>query len=74
MVGSLPAMDVHWIRGKDERPCREILTFYNAIANNGTMVKPIFVEEMHSHGKVVKKFRPEVLINHILFEGEHRFR
>jgi cell division protein FtsI (penicillin-binding protein 3) len=43
----------------------QILAFYNAIANNGTMVKPIFVEEMRSHGKVVRRFHPEVLNNHI---------
>ena len=29
------------------------------------MVKPIFVEEMRSHGKVVKEFQTEVLNNHI---------
>jgi cell division protein FtsI (penicillin-binding protein 3) len=29
------------------------------------MVKPIFVEEMRSHGKVVKRFHPEVMNNHI---------
>lgn len=43
----------------------QILAFYNAIANNGVMVKPMFVEEMRSHGKVVKKFQPEVLNSHI---------
>lgn len=43
----------------------QILTFYNALANDGTMVKPIFVEEMRSHGKVVRKFHTEVLNNHI---------
>jgi len=43
----------------------QILTFYNAICNDGTMVKPIFVEEMRSHGKLVRKFQPEVLNSHI---------
>ena len=43
----------------------QILAFYNAIANKGTMVKPMFVEEMKSHGKVVRKFQPEVLNSHI---------
>ncbi|MCP4314095.1 MAG: transpeptidase family protein [Bacteroidetes bacterium] len=43
----------------------QILAFYNSIANNGTMVKPMFVEEMRSHGKVVRKFQPEVINNHI---------
>ena len=43
----------------------QILAFYNAVANNGKMVKPIFVEEMRSHGKMVKRFDTEVLNNHI---------
>ena len=43
----------------------QILALYNAVANNGKMVKPVFVEEMRSHGKTVKKFQTEVLNNHI---------
>jgi len=43
----------------------QILAFYNAIANDGKMVRPIFVEEMRSHGKTIKRFPPEVLNNHI---------
>ncbi|MFH0759562.1 MAG: penicillin-binding protein [Bacteroidota bacterium] len=43
----------------------QILAFYNAIANDGKMVRPIFVEEMRSHGKTVKRFSTEVLNNHI---------
>jgi len=43
----------------------QMLAFYNAVANNGKMVRPIFVEEMRSHGKTVKRFSTEVLNNHI---------
>ncbi|MEN8227055.1 MAG: penicillin-binding protein [Bacteroidota bacterium] len=43
----------------------QILAFYNAVANNGKMVQPLFVEEMRSHGKTVKRFDPEVLNNRI---------
>ncbi len=43
----------------------QILAFYNAVANNGKMVKPLFLEEIRSHGKVVKKGETEVLDNHI---------
>ncbi len=43
----------------------QILALYNAVANNGKMVKPIFVEELRSHGKTVKRFDTEVLNNHI---------
>lgn len=39
----------------------QILAFYNAVANNGKMVKPMFVKELRYHGKVVKRFDTEVL-------------
>ncbi|HKK63712.1 MAG TPA: penicillin-binding protein 2, partial [Bacteroidales bacterium] len=41
----------------------QVLTFYNAVANNGKMVKPRFVEEISYHGESVKRFKSEVL-NH----------
>jgi len=43
----------------------QMLAFYNAVANDGKMVRPVFVEEMQSHGKTVKRFSTEVLNNHI---------
>lgn len=43
----------------------QILALYNAVANDGKMMKPIFVEEIRSHGKVIKKGESEVLNNHI---------
>ena len=39
----------------------QILAFYNAVANNGKMVKPRFVQEIRYHGNVVKRFETEVL-------------
>ena len=39
----------------------QILTFYNAIANNGRMVKPLFVKEIRKLGKVIETFNPVVL-------------
>ena len=36
-------------------------TFYNAVANNGKMVKPKFVKEVREHGIPVKKFKTHVL-------------
>lgn len=38
-----------------------ILTFYNAIANNGKLMKPYLVEAVEKNGKVVKKLGPVVL-------------
>lgn len=40
----------------------QILTFYNAVANNGRMVKPMFVKELRFRGRSIKKFDPEVLV------------
>lgn len=39
----------------------QILTFYNAVANNGIMMKPIFVKELRKRGSTVKKFDSEQL-------------
>jgi cell division protein FtsI (penicillin-binding protein 3) len=39
----------------------QTLTFYNAIANNGKMVKPRFVKEIRYHGKLVRRYNTEVL-------------
>ena len=35
------------------------LTFYNAIANDGKMMKPYFIENFQENGEVVKKFGPQ---------------
>ncbi|HAQ20709.1 MAG TPA: hypothetical protein DCR40_15980 [Prolixibacteraceae bacterium] len=39
----------------------QTLTFYNAVANNGTMVKPKFIEEIRQDGIPVRKFKTEVI-------------
>ncbi len=39
----------------------QTLAFYNAIANNGKMMKPMFVEEIRQSGRTVKRFRPAVM-------------
>ena len=38
-----------------------LLTLYNAVANNGVMVKPLFVREIRSNGQLVQRFNPVVL-------------
>ena len=40
----------------------QILTFYNGIANDGVMLKPLFVKEIRKHGELVKKFEPQVRV------------
>ncbi|MEA1885626.1 MAG: penicillin-binding protein [Bacteroidota bacterium] len=39
----------------------QLLTFYNAIANDGRMMKPRIVREIQYHGETIKKINPEVL-------------
>ncbi|MCF6296468.1 MAG: transpeptidase family protein, partial [Flavobacteriaceae bacterium] len=39
----------------------QTLTFYNAIANNGEMVKPRFVKEIRTQSNVIAKFEKEVI-------------
>ena len=39
----------------------QTLTFYNAIANDGRMVKPRFISEIKRNGITVKKFNTEVI-------------
>ncbi len=39
----------------------QTLTFYNAIANNGKMVKPMFVKQIKQQDKVLKTFETEVI-------------
>jgi cell division protein FtsI (penicillin-binding protein 3) len=43
----------------------QILAFYNAVANNGRMVKPRFVSAIKRNGSVVKTFDREVIVNSI---------
>lgn len=39
----------------------QTLTLYNAVANNGVMVKPIFVSEIKEWNKTIKKFDTQVI-------------
>lgn len=42
---------------------------YNAVANNGKMMKPYLVNSIMEYGKPVKEFQPEVLLDSICSEG-----
>lgn len=39
----------------------QILNFYNAVANNGKMIKPQLVNEIRDNGALVKQYKTEVL-------------
>lgn len=55
---TLPWMSIGY---ETQVPPLNILTFYNAIANNGTMVRPKFVKAAVKDGEVVKEFPTEVI-------------
>lgn len=39
----------------------QMLTFYNAVANNGTMIAPLFVSEIRRYGNTVERFQARVI-------------
>lgn len=44
----------------------QILTFYNAIANDGKMVRPLFENEIRKNGVTIKTFSTEVISEQIV--------
>ena len=55
---TLPWMSIGY---ETQVPPMNILTFYNAIANNGVMVRPKFVRSAFKDGEVVQEFPTEVI-------------
>lgn len=43
----------------------QTLAFYNAVANNGKMVKPLFVKEINYRGQITDTFKPTVIADSI---------
>jgi len=43
----------------------QVLTFYNAVANDGKMMRPRFVTAILRNGSVIRRFDPEVIVNSI---------
>lgn len=59
---SLPWMSI----GYELRlPPLQILTLYNAVANKGRMMKPMFVREIRKEGATIQTIEPVVLKEHI---------
>lgn len=46
----------------------QILTLYNAVANDGKMMKPFLVSGIQERGKIIQKFEPQVLDDKICSE------
>lgn len=47
----------------------QMLTFYNAIANDGKMMRPRFVEGIMEHGAMVERKKPHVLRSSVCSHG-----
>jgi len=47
----------------------QTLAFYNAVANNGRLVRPLFVSEIRRNGEVIKRFDPVTLKSKICSDG-----
>lgn len=47
----------------------QMLTLYNAVANNGKMMRPMFVEGLMEHGSMIKRMRPHVMKSSICSHG-----
>lgn len=58
----LPWMSIGYVT---QQPVISTLTFYNAIANGGKMVKPKFVKAEMANGQIIREFPTEVLIEQI---------
>jgi cell division protein FtsI (penicillin-binding protein 3) len=43
----------------------QTLAFYNAVANDGTFLRPQFVKEIYRGNKLIKEFEPDVMINKV---------
>ena len=43
----------------------QILTLYNAVANDGRMVRPSLLEAVKFHGKIIETYKPDVICSSI---------
>jgi cell division protein FtsI (penicillin-binding protein 3) len=55
---SIPYMSIGY---EIEQTPLQTLSLYNAVANNGKLLRPLFVQEIMHNGKTVEKFSPVVL-------------
>lgn len=67
---SLPWMSIGY--GVSYTPL-QLLTFYNAIANDGKLIKPSFVKEVRQTGRTIKKFQPRVVDQRIASKQTVRY-
>jgi len=46
----------------------QLATFYNGVANNGKMLKPLFIDKIMKEGKVMYSAKPEVMVDRMASE------
>lgn len=46
----------------------QLTTFYNGVANKGTMLKPIFIDKIMKDGQLLHEAKPEVMVNKMASE------
>ncbi len=46
----------------------QLTTFYNGVANKGTMLKPLFIDKIMKDGKVVYESKPEIMVKKMASE------
>ncbi|MDR2207346.1 MAG: peptidoglycan glycosyltransferase [Flavobacteriaceae bacterium] len=46
----------------------QLATFYNGIANRGTMLKPLFINKIMKDGKIMYEAKPEILVKKMASE------
>jgi len=61
-IGSLPSKSIGY---ELTITPLQLLTFYNAVANNGTMVRPKFVKEIRDAGQSIQKIDTHILASSI---------
>lgn len=59
---SLPWMSIGY---EVQQTPLQTLAFYNAVANDGTFMRPLFVKEVRRGNQLVKQFEPEVIQKNI---------
>ena len=47
----------------------QTLTYYNAIANNGVMIKPMFVSEIREGGTIIEKYNTKIINNSMVSQA-----
>ncbi|MGV6861781.1 MAG: penicillin-binding protein [Putridiphycobacter sp.] len=62
---SLPWMSIGY---EVQQTPLQTLAYYNAIANNGEYIKPLFVKEIRKDGQIIEKFEKQILKEQICSE------